>query len=403
MSVLYGKRILLGVAGSLVCYQSAIIASKLVEAGATVDVFMTKSAKELISPFILQVITGRHVYTDDEWWLINQKQFLNEKHMEADLLLIAPISGNTISKIANGISDNILVYTAMSVKCPIILVPDLELMISENAATKENIKRLEERGCQILMNDTLEEKGKFFPVDDIIKHARLLLSKGGKMTGRKIVVTVGATRESIDPVRVITNRSTGLQGWAIAQASLDGGAQTVLITTIHNRPVPFGCKVIKVENAEEMKNAVLKEVVDADILVMTAEVADFKPKNYSEHKLKKAKSPARIELIPTEDILAHVATQKADCGFPKISVGFASESQNLLENANEKLTSKNLDFIVADHVTTTRRLDDPDLNRLTLLHAGGEVEILDDVDQSQVGSSIIERAFDLLLKQQKNN
>jgi phosphopantothenoylcysteine decarboxylase/phosphopantothenate--cysteine ligase len=215
------------------------------------------------------------------------------------------------------------------------------------------------------------------------------------------VVTVGATRESIDPVRVITNRSTGLQGWSITQAALDAGAKTVLITTIHNRPVPYGTAVIKVDNAQEMKDAVLEEVKDADALVMTAEVADFKPLNYSPHKLKKEDDLAKIELVPTDDILWHVAQQKIDCNCPNITIGFASESKNLLENANIKLTSKNLDFIVADHVVSFDENSETIFNRLTILHAGGEVEIIDDVDKSSIGYSIVERIEDLLWKKTK--
>ena len=287
MNVMTGKRILLGVTGSLGAYQAATLATKLVELGAMVDVFMTYNAKKLISPLIFQVITGRHVYTDEEWWQINQKQFFNEKQYEADLLIIAPASGNTISKIANGISDNILVYTAMSVKCPIILAPDLDLMISHNIATVENLEKLKSRGIQILMESDTKSRDKIVQVDEIIKFTRLFLSKNGPLQGKKIVVTVGATRESIDPVRVITNRSTGLQGWSIAQAALDAGAKTILITTIHNKPVPYGTEVVKVENAQEMKEAVLREVKDAVALVMTAEVADFKPLHISPHKLKK--------------------------------------------------------------------------------------------------------------------
>lgn len=398
MNVLTGKRILLGVTGSLEAYQAATIATKLVEFGAIVDVFMTFSAKKLISPLIFQVITGRHVYTDEEWWQINQKQFFHDQQYEADLFLIAPASGNTISKIANGISDNILVYTAMSVKCPIILVPDLDLMIAENIATVENLEKLRSRGIQILMNTDNKISDKIVNVDEIIKFTRLFLSKDGPLKGKKIVVTVGATRESIDPVRVITNRSTGLQGWSIAQAALDEGAKTVLITTIHNRPAPYGTEVVKVDNAKEMKEAVLNEVNNADVLVMTAEVADFKSLHYSPHKLKKDDDLAKIELVPTDDILWHVAQQKSSCNCPKITIGFASESQNLLENANIKLTSKNLDFIVADHVTNFDENSETIVNRLTILYAGGEVEIIDDVVKSTIGFTILERIEDLLLK-----
>ena len=396
MNVLTGKRILLGITGSLAAYQAATITSKLVELGAIVDVFMTYSAKKLISPLIFQIITGRHVYSDEEWWQINQKQFFNEKQYEADLMLIAPASGNTLSKLANGISDNILIYTAMSVRCPIILVPDLDLLISDNTATIENIEKLKSRGIQVLMESGDKEKNQMVSVDDVIKFSRLFLSKNGPLHGKKVVVTVGATRESIDPVRVITNRSSGVQGWSIAQAALDQGAKTVLITTIRNRPVPFGSEVVRVDSAQQMQEAVLKEVLDADILVMTAEVADFRPMNYSPHKLKKGEDIAKIELTQTEDILWHVAKQKNESDCPKITVGFASESQNLLENANVKLTSKNLDFIIADHVNNIEENQEGNLNRLTILYAGGEVEIIDDVDRSNMGFAIMERILDLL-------
>lgn len=398
MNVMTGKRILLGVSGSLSAYQAAELADKLVELGAIVDVFMTFSAKKLISPLIFQIITGRHVYTDEEWWQINQKEYFNENQVDADLMIIAPASGNTVSKIANGISDNILIYTAMSVKCPIVIVPDMDLMIANNIATIENIDKLKSRGIEVLMKSDGTSKERMVPVDEIVKYSRLLLSKNGSLNGKKVVVTVGATRESIDPVRVITNRSTGLQGWSVAQAALDAGAETILITTIHHRPVPFGCQVVKVENAEQMKDAVLEEVKNADCLVMTAEVSDFKPVNYSVHKLKKEDEVAKIELVPTDDILWQVAQQKADCKCPQITIGFASESQNLLENANIKLTSKNLDFIVADQVSNFDEQNDSQFNRLTILYTGGEVEIIDDVNKSTIGFTIIERVIDLLTR-----
>jgi len=398
MNVMTGKRILLGVSGSLSAYQAAELADKLVELGAIVDVFMTFSAKKLISPLIFQIITGRHVYTDEEWWQINQKQYFSENKVDADLMIIAPASGNTVSKIANGISDNILIYTAMSIKCPIVIIPDMDLMIEKNIATVENINKLRSRGISVLMQDNASTKERMVPVGEIVNYSRLLLSRDGVLRGKKVVVTVGATRESIDPVRVITNRSTGLQGWSIAQAALDAGAETILITTIHNKPVPYGSKVVKVDNAEQMKEAVLKEVVNADCLIMTAEVSDFKPKNYSAHKLKKDDAVAKIELAPTDDILWHVAQQKTSCNCPKITIGFASESQNLLENANIKLTSKNLDFIVADQVTNFDETNESKFNRLTILYAGGEVEIIDDVNKASIGFSIIERVKDLLKK-----
>lgn len=398
MNVMTGKRILLGVSGSLSAYQAAELADKLVELGAIVDVFMTFSAKKLISPLIFQIITGRHVYTDEEWWQINQKQYFSENKVDADLMIIAPASGNTVSKIANGISDNILIYTAMSIKCPIVIIPDMDLMIEKNIATVENINKLRSRGISVLMQDNASRKERMVPVGEIVNYSRLLLSRDGVLRGKKVVVTVGATRESIDPVRVITNRSTGLQGWSIAQAALDAGAETILITTIHNKPVPYGSKVVKVDNAEQMKEAVLKEVVNADCLIMTAEVSDFKPKNYSAHKLKKDDAVAKIELAPTDDILWHVAQQKTSCNCPKITIGFASESQNLLENANIKLTSKNLDFIVADQVTNFDETNESKFNRLTILYAGGEVEIIDDVNKASIGFSIIERVKDLLKK-----
>ncbi len=402
MNVLTGKRILLGVTGSLAAYQAASLASRLVELGANVDVFMTYSAKKLISPLIFQVITGRHIYTDEEWWQINQKQFLNDDQYEADLMIIAPASGNTLSKLANGISDNILIYTAMAVKCPIILAPDLDLMVSNHVSTQENLEKLKSRGVHILMNSDATPKEQMVPVEEILQYSRLFLSQNGLLKGKKVVVTVGATRESIDPVRVITNRSTGLQGWSIAQAALDSGARTVLISTIRNRPVPYGSELVKVENAQEMKDAVLREVEDADVLIMTAEVADFKPAKSYSHKLKKEDDLAKIELVPTDDILSFVAQQKNEYQYPTITVGFASESQNLLENANVKLTSKNLDFIVAHHVENEEERGEVESNRITILYTGGEVEIIDDIDRSSIGFSILERVVDLLFKNNEN-
>ena len=348
MSILSGKHILLGVTGSIAAYKAADLASKLAQAGAEVDVLLTASAEKFITPLTFQSVTGRRAYTESDLWG-NEAHVLHVSFGKtADLLVIAPCTANTIAKLAHGIADNLLTVTALAATCPILIAPAMDGGMFDHPATQENLKALQSRGVLAAgpasghLASGLSGKGRMIEPVEIFGHIRLALGKNGKLAGKKIVVTAGGTQEAIDPVRVITNHSSGKQGYAIAQAALDSGAQVTLITAPTALTPPVGAKVVQVKSAQEMLEAVLAE--SADALIMAAAAADFRPAQTAKVKLKKRDGVPQIELEAAPDILKTVSGPGADSKRFKVVVGFAAESQSLLENAAEKLKSKNLDF-----------------------------------------------------------
>ena len=268
----------------------------------------------------------------------------------ADLLVIAPISANTLAKLANGIGDNLLSVTALAANCPVLLAPAMDGGMYSHPATQNNIEILINRGINFIGPESghlasgLSGIGRMSESQDVYNMIKYLMSRSGKLANKKVVVTAGATRETIDPVRFITNRSSGKQGYALAQASLDHGADVVLITGKTCLPKPMGCKVVEITSAQEMLQQVLDETADADILFMAAAVADFKPKNISDQKIKKTSRFQNVELESTKDILLEVANHKKSSGYPRITVGFAAESQDLLTNAKKKLQEKKFGY-----------------------------------------------------------
>jgi phosphopantothenoylcysteine decarboxylase/phosphopantothenate--cysteine ligase len=402
MSVLNNKRIILGVTGSIAAYKAADLASKLTQAGAQVDVILSAAAEKFVTPLTFQSVTGRGAYTDTDLWG-------NEAHVlhvglghSADLLMIAPCTANTIAKLAHGQADTLLTVTALAAQCPLVLAPAMDGGMYDHPATQENLDTLRKRGAFIIepaqghLASGLVGVGRLPETNELLGHARLVLGHNGLLTGKKVIVTAGGTQEPLDPVRVLTNRSSGKQGYALAQAALDAGAQVTLITTPTSLIPPVGARIVNVETARQMLDAVLKESSESDALIMAAAVADFRPKNMAKDKIKKEGGVPQIELEGTEDILKTVADQLSGKKRPRAVVGFAAESQNLLQNATVKLQSKNLDLIAANDISAGDAGFAVETNRITLLFADGRKESLSLMSKSEAAEVIIDRIASLL-------
>jgi len=402
MNPLQDKHILLGVTGSIACYKAADLASKLTQAGALVDVVLTAAALEFVSPLTFQSVTGRRAYTEEDLWGAEGHVLHIGLAHQADLLAIAPATANTIAKLAHGQADNLLTLTALASQSPLLIAPAMDGGMYSHPATQTNLTTLEERGALIVgpasghLASGLEAKGRMVEPGELLGHIRHALAQGGPLSGRQVIVTAGGTHEAIDPVRFIANRSSGKQGFALAQAALDLGAQVTLIAAPTNLEAPVGAQRVDVTSAEQMEAAVLEAVAKADALLMAAAVADFRPAHASEHKLKKDKQIPKIELAFTPDILQQVAKHKAKHGTPKVTVGFAAESQDLLENAREKLDVKALDLIVANDISAEDAGFSVDTNRVTLLYPDGQHRELPLMSKAAVAQAVLEEVQALL-------
>jgi phosphopantothenoylcysteine decarboxylase/phosphopantothenate--cysteine ligase len=402
MTILSGKHIILGVTGSIAAYKAADLASKLTQQGAQVDVIFTSGAEKFITPLTFQSVTGRKAFADADLWG-------GEAHIlhvglghRADLLVIAPCTANTLAKLAHGLADNLLTVTALAMSGAILVAPAMDAGMYENPATQENVRILQERGVLFAgpaegrMASGLSGTGRMLEPAEILGHIRLALARDGKLAGKRIVVTAGGTQEPIDPVRYITNRSSGKQGYALAQAALDAGAAVTLVTHPTGLVPPVGADVIEVRTTQEMLDAVLKACENADGLVMAAAVADFRVKHVAEHKLKKRDGIPQIELTAAPDILGTVAESRGSLKHLKVVAGFAAESRDLLENASAKLKSKQLNFIAANDISADDAGFAVDTNRITLLHADGRREPLPLMGKDEAAEAIIERLAALL-------
>ncbi len=400
MSILTGKHILLGVTGSIAAYKAADLASKLAQAGAEVDVILTAAAEHFITPLTFQSVTGRRAYTDRDLWG-------NEAHVlhvglghSTHLLLIAPCTADTIAKLAHGIADNLLTVTALASRAPIVIAPAMDGGMFDAPATQANLATLKARGVTVIgpaeghLASGLSGKGRMIEPLEIVGHVRIALGKNGKLAGKKVVVTAGGTQEAIDPVRIITNHSSGKQGYAIAQAALDSGADVCLVTTPTGLTPPVGARVVNVRSVKDMLAALMNE--SADVLIMAAAAADFTVKNTAREKLKKRDGIPQIELEAAPDILKTVSGAGGGTKRFKVIVGFAAESRDLLENATEKLESKGLDFIAANDISAKDAGFSVETNRVTLLFADGGQEALPLMSKVEVAERIIEHTSRLL-------
>jgi phosphopantothenoylcysteine decarboxylase/phosphopantothenate--cysteine ligase len=401
------RNIILGITASIAAYKGADLASKLTQAGAFVDTILSPDAQRFVTPLTFQSVTGREAYTDDDLWGARAHVLHVGMAHKADMLVIAPATANTIAKIAQGIADNLLTLTALAfmgsdTTTRILIAPAMDGGMYSNPVTQDNIKKLKDRGVYFVGPESghlasgLVTVGRMSEPIEITGHIRYLLTRSGPLKNTLVVITAGGTQEPIDPVRVITNRSSGKQGYALAQAALDRGAEVTLITTPTGLQPPIGANVIRVETAAEMEKSVLQISQQADALIMAAAVADFTPLEPATQKIKKDTNFNSIQLTRTEDILKELAKIRAVTNVPKVVVGFAAETEDLIENAMSKLQSKNLDLIVANNIALTESGFGVDTNLVSLIGRDGSVESLPLMSKTDVADQVMYRVINLL-------
>jgi phosphopantothenoylcysteine decarboxylase / phosphopantothenate---cysteine ligase len=391
------KHVVLGVTGSIACYKAVDLASKLTQAGALVDVILTYGATQFVSPLAFRSITHRQVVTDT---FAPDSQFANE-HValarQADIVVIAPATVNCVAKLAAGLADDPLTTTVIATDAPLLVAPAMDGSMYDHPATQENLARLRHRGVVIAgpapgrLASGLVGMGRLLETPELLGYITATLGRQGDLAGRTIVVSAGGTQEPIDPVRVITNNSSGKMGYALAEAARDRGANAVLIAAPTSLPDPPLVRMVRVQTAQQMCDAVLSELEDADALIMAAAVADYRPASAAGQKIKKAASDLTIELARTTDIL-----EAARGSFVK--VGFSAESENLIANATDKVRRKSLDLIVANDITDPDSGFGRDTNRVVLIDRHLQVEQLPVLTKYEVGQRILDRVRDLLGK-----
>jgi phosphopantothenoylcysteine decarboxylase / phosphopantothenate---cysteine ligase len=396
------KHIVLGVTGSIASYKAADLASKLTQDGAKVDVILTQSALQFVTPLTFQSVTGRRAFTDADFWGYEAHVLHVGLGHSTNLVVIAPATANTMAKLAHGLADNLLSVTALAAHCPLLIAPAMDAGMYDHPATQANVEILRQRGVifvgpnQGRMASGLSGLGRMVEPTEVLGEIRRVLAQSGILKGRKVVVTAGGTQEPIDTVRVVTNHSSGKQGFHIAQAALDLGADVTLISAPVHLPTPAGARRVDVRTAQEMLEAVLREVECADALIMAAAPADFRPANPAGQKLKKSRGVPEIQLELAPDILAHISQLKAQKGYPRLLVGFAAETENLLENAAAKLRGKKLNLLVANDVSASDSGFVVDTNRVILLEPEGNIERLPLLTKAQVAEVVMTRVCDLL-------
>jgi phosphopantothenoylcysteine decarboxylase/phosphopantothenate--cysteine ligase len=372
-----GKRILLGVTGGIAAYKAADLVRRLIERGAEVQVVMTAAARQFVTPTTFQALSGRAVRT--ELWDAAAEAAMG--HIElarwADLVLIAPASADFLARLAHGLADDLLATLCLASSAPLALAPAMNHQMWSHAATQANIAMLAGRGVRILGPGSGEQAcgesgpGRMLePLEIVASVAPLLTAAGAALAGRRVLITAGPTRECIDPVRFVTNRSSGKMGFALAQAMQEAGAEVVLVSGPVCLATPPGVRRIDVESCEQMHAAVLRELAGAAIFVATAAVADYRPVVCAEHKIKKRSDALTLQMTRTTDILADVASRR-----PRpFVVGFAAETQAVEQHAREKLTAKHLDMIAANEVGHAKGFD-TDQNALLVLWPDGGTEL----------------------------
>ena len=392
--MLADKTVVLGVTGGIAAYKGADLASKLTQAGVRVEVIMTESATRFIAPLTLRSLTGRPVVTD-MFELASEYSIEHVALAElADVVVIAPATANIMAKLAAGIADDMLSATVLATVAPVIIAPAMHHNMYQNPVTQENIQKLKARGFTFVGPESGRlasgdiGTGRLAGIEKIIGVIEQVLGRRGDLAGRQVVVTAGGTREPIDPVRFISNRSSGKMGYALAEAARNRGARVTLVSAATSIEEPVGVEVISVNTAAEMKAAVDKSVVTADALIMAAAVADFQVKKAAGEKIKK-ETGLTLELVRTPDILAEVKGNF-------VRVGFAAESENLIANARKKLETKQLDIIVANDITDPDSTFGSDTNKVTIIGRDGQEESLPVLLKPEVADKILDRVVGLL-------
>jgi phosphopantothenoylcysteine decarboxylase/phosphopantothenate--cysteine ligase len=398
--MLRGKNIVVGVAGGIAVYKVVDIVSQLKKQGANVYVIMTHAAANFVTPLTFREISGHPVVVD--MWAETTNWHVEHIALAtaADLFLLAPATGNIIGKIANGIADDMLSTTVMATKAPVLLAPAMNTNMYLNPIVQQNIRSLTQLGyhfiepeCGILACGT-EGIGRLPKSEVIVGKVVEMLTGKDDFAGKKILITAGGTQEAIDPVRYIGNRSSGKMGYALARVAVARGAKVVLVSGPTHLMPPPGVVVQYVESADQMRNAVLAQFADSDIVIKAAAVADYRPQTISADKIKKNSSILNLILEKTPDILFELGQLKKH----QILVGFAAETQQLLAHAQEKLTRKRLDMIVANDITVPGAGFNVDTNIVKLLYGDGHMEELPKMSKQQLAGIILDKIQQLTLK-----
>ncbi|MBN1191122.1 MAG: bifunctional phosphopantothenoylcysteine decarboxylase/phosphopantothenate--cysteine ligase CoaBC [Dehalococcoidales bacterium] len=400
--MLSDKNIVLGVTGGIAAYKAADLASKLAQAGARVRVIMTHASLEFITPLTFEVLTGNPVVTD--MFQTTPENRINHIALseEADVIVIAPATANILARIACGLADDMLTTTVLAAQSPVVVVPAMHTAMWQNPVTRENTLKLQNRGFHIIEPSVGRlasggfGEGRFPDTETIIGQVRKVLGQKGDLAGKYIVVTAGGTQEPIDPVRVISNRSSGKMGYALAEAARDRGANVTLVTAPTALAQPAGIAVAPVETAAQMKEAVDKAVAQADVLIMAAAVADYQVAAVAADKIKKEKGRLTLDLVNTPDILAEVTGNF-------IRVGFAAESRDLIANASRKLDKKNLDLIVANEIAGENSVFGADTNKVTLIGKETKPEDLPLLSKREAADRILDRIVSILESEKRKH
>jgi len=393
-SILAGKTIILGVTGGIAAYKAAEICSTLVKGGASVHVVMTEHATHFIGPITFRALTGNEVITGlwdepDEYEITHVS--LPDK---ADVFLIAPATANILGKVASGVADDMLSTMIMATAVPVIFAPAMNFKMWENPVTKANVERLQSLGYIFVGPEKgrlacgAEGVGRLADPRKIVQAVIGCLERKHDLAGVSVLVTAGPTQEPIDPVRFIVNRSSGKMGYAVARAAAERGARVILVSGPTSLPAPPNVEMVCVQTAGDMLKAVLKRLPEAQVVIGAAAVADYTPKAPGKAKIKKTESDLTLELVPTKDIMAEVGRRKKR----QVLVGFAAETENLLENAKAKLVSKNLDFIVANDVTRPGIGFGADVNEVAIVDKQGRVQKLPRLPKIEIGHRILDLA-----------
>ena len=394
--MLSGKRILLGVTGSIAAYKAVDVLRRLKESGADVRVVMTKNATRFISPLTFEALSGRPVLCDEflDW----EKSSLGHIDVSADLdlALIAPATANIIGKAAAGIADDALTSALMALECPVVMAPAMNDRMYRNPALRRNIQLLKEQGVRFIEPEAgplacgTTGQGRLADPQRIVQEVSSMLASQD-FTGVTILVTAGPTREPIDTVRFISNPSSGRMGYAIAAAARDRGAQVVLISGPSDLPSPYGVKTVQVLSADDMYRAVMEHIGGTQIVIMAAAVSDFKPATFTDRKIKKQEAPTILQLEPTRDILLDLGKAASK----RFLVGFAAETDNIRQNALKKLQEKNLDMIVANDLMKAGAGFGSETNSVTIIDRDGTETELPVMPKSEIAAHILDKILEL--------
>lgn len=400
---LLGKKIILGVTGSIAAYKSVYLLRRLVEDGADVRVVMTTEATKFVSPITFQTLSGNRVYT--EMFELNQEEEIAHLHLgrNADLILVAPATANIIGKMANGICNDLLSAILISCRCPVIMTPAMDSEMYENPVVQKNISFLRQLNVSFIgptagpLASGISGPGRMSDSEEIISFVEDKLTIDKDLKGQVILITAGPTREQIDPVRYISNLSSGKMGYAIANASQRRGARVILISGPTSLTKPQGVECIDVITTEDMCNSVINRLAETTIVIMAAAVSDFKPIEESKSKIKKGEG-ITLKLVKTPDILEEIYSKKEN----QFIVGFAAETEELINNARKKLESKHLDMIVANDITLPDAGFEKDTNIISIIDRWDEVVEYPVMTKSEVADKILDYVVARLRKQRKD-